>query len=191
MTHTTAKHYFIENSPISIGRFTYGDTLFNVKTWHEGASLTIGSFCSLSSNLTIFLGGNHRIDWITTYPFGHIFCNDLNVGNIPGHPSTNGDVVIGSDVWIGDGVTIMSGITIGDGAVIAANSHVVKNVMPYEIIGGNPARMIKKRFTDDIIDKLLILKWWELSIQDITTISKVLCSEPTIEILDELIVKYR
>ena len=116
-----------------VGDFTYGHDSIQVMSWCEGAELTIGSYCSIAQNVRIFLGGNHRSDWVSTYPFGHINQNVLGDIKTPGHPATNGDVVIGHDVWIGYGVTIMSGVTIGSGAIIAANSHVVTNVSEYEI----------------------------------------------------------
>jgi serine acetyltransferase len=97
--------------------------------------------------------------------------------NGDGHPHTNGDVIIGNDVWIGANVTIMSGVTIGDGAVIAANSHVVKNVDPYCIVGGNPALMIRKRFSDEHIEKLLAIKWWLWDDDDIKTHIPLLCND--------------
>ena len=89
---------------------------------------------------------------------------------------TNGDVDIGNDVWIGEHVTIMSGVTIGDGAVIATNSHVVKNVAPYSIVGGNPAKLIKYRFTEEQIQKLLEIKWWNWNDEKINSYLPLLCS---------------
>ena len=177
-------------SPISIGRFTYGFENISIRQWNEGAALNIGAFCSISSNTTIFLGGNHRTDWITTFPFGHIFQSELGGENIKGHPTTNGDVKIGDDVWIGAGVTIMSGLTIGSGAVLSANAHVIKDVLPYEIVGGNPAKTLKKRFEDETIDLLLELKWWNLPLEVIKEITQDLCSQPTKELLVMLIDKY-
>ena len=103
-------------------------------------------------------------DHITTFPFGHIYKDVLGGDCITGHPSTNGDVVIGDDVWVAEGVTIMSGVSVGSGAILAANATVVNNVMPYEIVGGNPAKVIKKRFEAEIIDLLLKLQWWNLPI---------------------------
>jgi len=108
-----------------------------------------------------------------------------------GHPSTKGDVIIGNDVWIGSGVTIMSGIKIGDRAVISANSSVTKNVMPYEIVAGNPARSIKLRFDIQSIELLLKLRWWDLDLADIKIISDKLCSKPNVGILTDLIATYR
>ncbi|MGA1049821.1 MAG: CatB-related O-acetyltransferase, partial [Minisyncoccia bacterium] len=94
-----------------------------------------------------------------------------------GHPCTNGDVIIGNDVWFGDNVTIMSGVTLGDGVVIANNSHVVKNVEPYSLIGGNPAKLIKKRFTEEQIDKLLEIKWWNWDDSKINKFTPLLCNQ--------------
>jgi chloramphenicol O-acetyltransferase type B len=173
-------------SSVSIGRFTYGYEKMSIKQWGEGASLKIGSFCSLADNLTILLGGNHRVDWATTFPFGHIFKDDLGGEEIYGHPVTNGDVVIGNDVWVGRNTTIMSGVNVGDGAVIAANSTVVKNIGVYEIWGGNPARFIRSRFDDEIIQKLLSLKWWDWEIASIRKVAPLLSQNPSIEILREI-----
>lgn len=164
---------------MKVGKYTYGHD--NIETFWEGdppnnAKLVIGSFCSIGGRIKIYCGGNHRVDWITTYPFGHISRDIFNRFDGVGHPKTNGDVIIGNDVWIGADSTIMSGIKIGDGAVIAANSHVVKDVEPYTMVGGNPARVIKKRLPEPIIDKLLKLKWWELDDNTINEISPLLCS---------------
>jgi acetyltransferase-like isoleucine patch superfamily enzyme len=164
---------------MKVGKYTYGEN--NITTFWEGdpphsASLNIGSFCSIADRVVIFCGGNHRSDWITTFPFGHAYQNVFNKFNGEGHPRTNGDVNIGNDVWIGSNVTIMSGVTIGDGSILSANSHVVKDVEPYSIVGGNPAKLIKKRFDDKTIERLLEIKWWELDDQTINQISPILCS---------------
>lgn len=159
-----------------VGKYTYGQNNIKTLSWGEGSSLSIGSFCSLAENISVYLGGNHRVDWVTTYPFGHISKNIFNIFNGVGHPKTNGDVIIGNDVWIGDNVIIMSGVKIGDGAVIANNSHIVKNVEPYTIVGGNPGKIIKKRFDDATIEKLLKLKWWDLDDNTINEITPLLCS---------------
>ena len=181
----------IGKSTITLGRFTYGEQYLSILQWDEGSNLEIGSFCSIADNITIILGGNHRTDWITTFPFGHIFKDELEGANIAGHPRSNGDIIIGNDVWIGRGATILSGIKIGDGAVIAANSTVTKDVQPYEIVGGNPARVIKKRFNEKITELLLKLKWWELPVDVIKNISQNLSSQPDEAQLTELVGKYR
>ncbi len=164
---------------MSIGRYTYGIENLSIRQFGEGAGLKIGQFCSIASNVTIFLGGNHRTDWMTTFPFGHIFQNELGGDGIKGHPSTNGSVEIGDDVWIGHGVTIMSGLKIGSGSVLAANSHIVRDVMPYQIIGGNPGKLIRSRFDTELVDLLLTLRWWDLDIDRIKEISYILCSAPS------------
>lgn len=148
--------------------------------------IKIGSFCSIAQGLKIFLCADHRHDWVTTYPFGHIHRNKFNAFNGKGHPSTKGDIIIGNDVWIGANVTIMSGITIGDGAVIANNSHVCKNVEPYSIVGGNPIKLIKYRFTEDQIKSLLKIKWWEWNDEKINESLALLCNGN----IDEFIQKY-
>lgn len=153
------RQYREGNSDITVGRFTYGHEGITIRQWGEGASLAIGSFCSLSTGITVFLGGNHKLEWITTFPFGHIYVQELGGAGIIGHPATRGNVSIGDDVWIGHGTTIMSGITIG--AVIATNAHAVKDVAPYEIVGGNPAAHIRHRFSTDMVSLLLVLEWWK------------------------------
>ena len=159
---------------MSFGKYTYGTP--NIYYKNDNAKLVIGNFCSIARNVDIYLGGNHRTDWVTTYPFGHIHQNTFNNVNGDGHPSTKGDVIIGNDVWIGSNVTIMSGVTIGDGVVIANNSHVVKNVEPYSLVGGNPAKLIKYRFTPEQIDKLLEIKWWYWDDKKINNFTPLMCN---------------
>ena len=159
---------------MSFGKYTYGNP--NIFWENENAKLVIGNFCSIAPNVNIYLGGNHRTDWVTTYPFGHIHNNIFNNFDGIGHPSTKGDVIIGNDVWIGTNVTIMSGIIIGDGAVIANNSHIVKNVEPYSLVGGNPGKLIKYRFSNEQIQKLLEIKWWYWDDEKINKFTKLLCN---------------
>ena len=159
---------------MSFGKYTYGSPTINWQ--NENAKLVVGNFCSIAGNVNISLGGNHRTDWVTTYPFGHINQHIFNNFNGNGHPSTKGDVIIGNDVWIGSNVTIMSGVNIGDGVVIANNSHVVKDVEPYSLIGGNPAKLIKYRFTPEQISKLLEIKWWNWDDEKINKYTPLLCN---------------
>lgn len=140
----------------TIGKGSYGD--LHVRSWGEGAGLSIGAYCSIADNVTVFLGGNHRIDWITTYPFNIL---RPSAHHFKGHPATKGDVIIGNDVWIGSGATILSGVTIGDGSVIGAKALVTRSVPPYGIVGGNPAQLIGKRFEEQVIQRLLSIRWWD------------------------------
>lgn len=139
-----------------VGDHTYGKP--RVVSWGEGTSLRIGKYCSIGTNVTIFLGSEHRTDWVSTYPFPFFW---KEAGSISGHPSTRGDVVIGNDVWIGFGSTILSGVTIGDGAAVGACSVVTRDVPPYAIAAGNPARVFRYRFDEETIRKLLQIKWWD------------------------------
>jgi acetyltransferase-like isoleucine patch superfamily enzyme len=149
----------------SIGEYTYGNpaVLFE----NDDANLTIGKFCSIADEVTIFLGGNHRTDWITTYPFNALKSQFPEAANIKGHPATKGDVTIGNDVWLARGCTIMSGVAIGNGAVIGTASVVAKNVGDYEIWAGNPAKFVRKRFDDETIAKLLQAQWCHWDIEKI------------------------
>jgi acetyltransferase-like isoleucine patch superfamily enzyme len=171
------KNVVISNKCISVGRFTYGYEKIHILSWGEESNITIGRFCSISSGLKLFCGGNHRIDWISTFPFGHVYESLLKLRPVQGHPNSNGDIHIGNDVWIGRDVTILSGITVGDGAVIAANSHVVSNVDPYTVWGGNPANKITQRFSDEVIRRLLIIKWWNYPTAVIESIVPFLCDQ--------------
>lgn len=143
-----------KNDLIEVGEFTYGRPI--VHQWDLTTKLKIGKFCSIAGNVHILLGGEHRTDSITTYPF------DVLLEEKP--TPSKGDVIIGNDVWIGENVTILSGVTIGDGAVIAAGSVVSKNVAPYEIYGGVPAKFIRYR---KIAHNVKPPKWWDWPLEKI------------------------
>jgi acetyltransferase-like isoleucine patch superfamily enzyme len=165
-----------------IGDYTYGAQTIKLNrfgprsgphAWSNSRA-RIGKFCSVGKGCNIYLNENHRSDWVTTYPFGATKTTSLNLKNIDidtvrsGIMSKgNGDVNIGNDVWIGEHVSIISGVTIGHGAVIAAFAHVVKDVAPYSIVGGNPAKHLKYRFTEEQIEKLLEIQWWDWPIEKI------------------------
>lgn len=124
--------------------------------------LIIGKFCSIACRAKFLMtSGNHAMKSLATYPFpifGEEWNEDLNV---KGAWDNKGDIVIGNDVWIGYEAVIMSGVKIGDGAIIGTRAVVTKDVMPYTIVGGVPAKFIRKRFSDDVISKLLETKWWD------------------------------
>jgi acetyltransferase-like isoleucine patch superfamily enzyme len=138
-----------------VGRHSYGCP--RIFEWGEGAVLEVGAFCSIADEVKIFLGGEHRTDWISTYPFNQFW---EEAEKIEGHPHSRGDVVIGNDVWIGYGATILSGVRIGHGAVIGAYAVVGRDVEPYTIVAGNPAKVIRPRFDDEVIAALLDSEWW-------------------------------
>ena len=140
---TSQVHY--ANDYIKVGDFTYGVPV--IKSWNDETHLTIGKFCSIAENVTFMLGGEHKTNWVTTYPFNALMST---FSHIKGHPATKGDITVGNDVWIAQGARIMSGVTIGDGAVIGAGVLVTKDVPSYAVVGGVPARVIKYRF-DKII----------------------------------------
>lgn len=186
-TPTTFSPFFTKDffckKKFKIGDYTYGNPIILFE--NDESNLIIGKFCSIADNVTIFLGGNHRTDWITTYPFNALENIFPECITIEGHPSTKGDVIIGNDVWIGRNVIIMSGISIGDGAVIAAGSVVTKNIGDYEIWGGNPSRLLKKRFSEATITELKKLKWWDWEIAIIKENIPLLCSDK-IDFLNKL-----
>ena len=167
----------VKNPNIIVGDYTYYDDFETVENFEKnvkylfdftGDKLRIGKFCMIASDVTFIMNGaSHLSDALSTYPFA-IFGGDW-AGAMDGktYPS-KGDTVIGNDVWIGYGATIMPGVTIGDGAIIATKSVVTKDVAPYAIVGGNPAKEIRKRFSEEKIEALLKLAWWDWSIEEIT-----------------------
>ena len=149
------EHKSYDPTKIQFGDFTYGNPI--VHSWGNDGKLKIGKFCSIGDNVWILLGGNHHNEWLTTYPFNAILPEVW--GDIDGSiAATKGDVIIGNDVWIANNVTILSGVTIGDGATVANGAVVVKDVEPYTLAGGVPAKPIKQRFEANAIKEL---KWWD------------------------------
>ena len=178
--------HVVTRKNISIGDYTYYDDPDGAEdfeahvTYHYeflGDRLVIGKFCAIARGITFIMNGaNHRMNSVTTYPF-----------NIMGHgwekctPTLEdlpfkGDTVVGNDVWIGQDVTVMPGVHIGDGAIIAAESVVTRDIPPYHVAGGNPCRVIRKRFDDALIDYLLALKWWDWDAEKIFCNLEALCS---------------
>lgn len=157
---------------VEVGHYTYGDPKFLM--WSDRECIRIGKFCSIADDVTIFGGGEHRTDWVTTYPLRIIF-GEKGAGS-DGHPHTKGATTIGDDVWLGNGATILSGVTIGSGAVIGARSVITRDVPPYAIVAGNPGRVIRMRFSSEQIDNLLSMAWWDWPIEKIRAEIPVLCS---------------
>jgi acetyltransferase-like isoleucine patch superfamily enzyme len=148
---------FVTRPRVTVGRHTYGAP--EIPTFAGSAvTVEIGSFCSIAANVTLLLGAGHNTGWVSTYPIREIF--DLP-GRFERHPTYRGPTVIGNDVWVGRDVLILDGITIGHGAVIGARAVVTKDVRPYAIVGGVPAREIRRRFTDDQVEALLNVAWWD------------------------------
>ena len=174
---------------IEIGDYTYYDddtdptgfernnVLFNYPEF--GDRLIIGKFCALAQGTTFIMGpANHRIGSATTYPF-NVFGGAWTEAT-PDHMSQlprKGDTVLGNDVWLGRECVVMPGVKIGDGAVVAAYSVVTRDVAPYTVAGGNPARFIKNRFDDELAGLLLRLKWWDLPPEELVAWLPVLCDE--------------
>jgi len=158
---------------VYFGKHSYGNPKI---LWGGKASLRVGNFVSIAGGVKIFLGGNHPADRITTFPFGHTDNDDFPAADGYDHPQTNGDVVIGSDAWICTNATIMSGVTIGPGAIVACNSHVVKSVPAYAMVGGNPTKVIRSRFSEAQIADLLRIRWWDWPDEKIRENINLLCS---------------
>lgn len=166
-----------------MGLYSYEAELIKIR-YPEGGDLVVGKFCSIGSNVTVYLGGEHHVEWISTYPFGHLHTEIFNKVKGENQPTSKGNVIIENDVWIGDNVTIMSGSHISSGVVISANSFVSGYIKPYSVYGGNPARFCYYRFPKEIIKKLLQIEWWNWTEDRINELSPVLCSVDYSKILD-------
>lgn len=167
----------IKSPQIEVGEYTYYDDFETVENFEKnvrylfefiGDKLTIGKFCQIASGVTFIMNGaNHLTDAVSTFPFA-IFGEDWAPAMAGKSYPTKGDTTVGNDVWIGYEATIMAGVTIGDGAIIGSKSVVTKDVPPYTIVGGNPAKEIRKRFSDEQIDHLLSVCWWDWPVEKIT-----------------------
>lgn len=185
----------IQNPNIIVGDYTYYDDFEDVHNFEKnvkyhfdfiGDKLYIGKFCMIASGVQFIMnGGNHLTEAFSAYPFaifGHGWEHAMEGKSYP----TKGDTRVENDVWIGHNATIMPGVTIGNGAVIAANSTVTRDVAPYTIVGGNPATLIRPRFSDEVIALLLKLEWWNWDIEKITAKLSILTGKQ-IEELKKLI----
>ena len=178
-TNLVLKDY-IQNHGWEIGDHTYG-VPYVYETWIT--KLIIGKFTSMAQNVQIVLG-NHRPEFATTYPFFTLSGEWPGAGEIALDHGTRGPVVIGNDVWICASAIIMSGLTIGDGAVLAAGAVVTKDVPPYAIVAGNPARIIRYRFEPEIIERLLRLRWWDWPDEKVTRYLSLMMSDDIVRFLD-------
>lgn len=176
VTRTVYLKNIITNPQIIVGDYTYYDDPEDVGNFEKnvlylfefmGDKLIIGKFCQIAAGVRFIMNGsNHAMDGVSTYPF-KVFGGEWALKD-PMRVINKGDTVIGNDVWIGNSATVMQGIKVGDGAIIGTNSLVTKDVAPYTIVGGNPAREIRKRFDDDTIAFLLALRWWDWDVNKIT-----------------------
>jgi len=167
-----------------IGAYTYGRP--KVRFPESGARLVIGRYGSIADGVEILLGGNHRLDWATTYPFPALPELWPETAGKTGHDTTRGDVVIGHDVWLGSQCMVMSGVTIGHGAVVAARAVVTRDVPPYAIVAGNPARVVRLRFDETRIASLLETTWWTRPRTEVASLIPLLLSERIDDMLEAL-----
>ncbi|PPT05937.1 Chloramphenicol acetyltransferase [Geitlerinema sp. FC II] len=173
----------VKNPNILVGDYTYYDDFETPENFEKnvlyhfdfiGDRLIIGKFCAIACGVKFIMnGGNHHPDWLTNYPFT-IFGQGWESA-MPDSWPHKGDTRIENDVWLGYNATVMPGIHIGDGAIVAANAMVTRDVPPYTVVGGNPAREIRKRFDDATVRDLLELRWWDWEIEKITRNLKAIC----------------
>lgn len=173
----------ITNPNIIVGDFTYiADSEFEAHVTHHydfiGDKLIIGKFCQIGAGVEFVMNGaNHQMNAVSTFPFYTLEGWDMSAPQFSDLP-LKGDTVIGNDVWIGQNTVILPGVSIGDGAIIGANSVVGSDVAPYSVVVGNPAREIRKRFDDELIELMLNLRWWDKSIDEINGLIPILtCSD--------------
>ncbi len=170
---------FDRKSQYTVGQYTYGSENIRLLDFHPSSQspVSIGKFCSIAHNQVFLLNCGHHTQWLTTYPFGHLHRDVFPNGSTHGekeHPVRKEGITIGNDVWIGYGCVILDGVQVGDGAVIGAGSVVTKHVPPYAIVGGAPARLIRYRFSEEVITQLVELQWWNLPEQTLNAIVPLL-----------------
>lgn len=155
-----------------LGAATYG--LPTVHDDNQGTSLRIGAYCSIASGVQIFLGNQHRTDWASSYPFPAFFEEARHIADFG---VSRGDVTIGNDVWLCANCTILSGVTIGHGAVVGTGSVVTRDVEPYAIVAGIPARTVRFRFDEKTRLVLLSTAWWDWPLTEVREVVELLCSD--------------
>jgi len=163
----------------TVGVGTYG--IPEVLEFGDDTVLRIGSYTSIAAGVRVLLGGEHRTDWITTYPFPAMI-NGLE--DIKDYAPSKGDVVIGSDCWICAGATILSGVTIGHGAIVAAGAVVGRDVAPFSVVGGVPCKFIRWRFEENVREQLLQAAWWDWPKDEVKSVARKLCSSDMDGFLD-------
>lgn len=168
--HSEVKNH--TNDMIPRGKHTYGPEPKMIGVPEIAIGSKIGKFCSIAENLQFIVRGSHMVNWITTYPFQALWDMDVPLNDLPPHSP----IIIGNDVWIAANVKIKQGVTIGDGAILATECFVTKDVPPYALVGGNPAKIIKYRFTEEQIKDLLEIKWWDWEDEEIRKIVPLLVS---------------
>lgn len=173
----------VKNQNIIVGDFTYiADSDFESHVTHfypwSQDKLIIGKFCQIASGVEFVMNdANHQMNAVSTFPFYTLEGWDMEQPASSDMPF-KGDTVIGNDVWIGQNAVILPGVQIGDGAIVGANSVVGSNIDPYTIVVGNPARVLRKRFDDELTDLLLRFKWWDKRIEEIDSLIPILtCSD--------------
>jgi acetyltransferase-like isoleucine patch superfamily enzyme len=174
LAERAVEEHLYASERLSMGRCSYGDPL--VATFPgDKAHVRVGAFCSIGPDVILMDGGDHRVDWVSTFPFRAYL--DLPGAYEDGHPRSRGDIEIGNDVWIGRGARVRSGVSIGDGAVIGAYSVVTRDVRPYAVAVGAPAREVRRRFSDEQVAALQQIAWWEWPMEEIEGGVGGLCSD--------------
>lgn len=178
--------YHLVDEQFSVGEWTYGVPV--IHRYDNETTLKIGKFCSIAAGVQIILGGNHHMDWVSTYAF-YQEIDKFDNWKEERRYVLRGNVEIGNDVWIGRNALILSGAKIGDGAVIGAGAVVAGNIPPYSIAVGNPAKVIKYRFSPEQIGKLLLIRWWDWPDEKINESLPLICSPSVDEFIKSALKK--
>jgi len=177
-------HRAPEKIRLKYPRYTFGVGTYGIPEvieFGDDTILRVGSYTSIAEGVRILLGGEHRTDWITTYPFPAMI---KEVDDIKDYAPSKGDVVIGSDCWICADAMILSGVTIGHGAIVAAGAVVTRDVAPFSVVGGNPCKFIRWRFEEDVRELLLQAAWWDWPVEEVKAFARTLCSSDMPAFLD-------
>jgi len=145
-----------------------------VKYEGDTGRVVVGNFASVAPDADFYVGGLHRTEWVSQYGLRAML--DLPGAHEDGFTHGRGDIVVGSDTWVTNGCTVMSGVTIGDGAVVGTKAVVAKDVRPYAVVVGNPAREIRRRFSDEQVDALLRIRWWDWPTETVRQHVELICS---------------
>ncbi len=179
----------IADGSVVVGPGSYVRRPVDIQIWEppgiERPHVVIGRYCSIARGVRFIVNGDHRLDWASTHPFREV--RGMDGAGVDGHPAPTGRITIGSDVWIGDGATVLGGVTIADGAAVGAGAVVSKDVPSYAVVVGNPAVVVRRRFSDDAVERLCALRWWELDDSDVVTLVELLNDRLDIDELERAV----
>lgn len=163
---------------VELGRYTYGYDAGTFVLSQVGERIVIGRFTSIAADVRIFSGGEHVTDAVTTYPLRTLLLRPEATGNWDAW--SRGTTTIGSDVWLGHGAVVLSGVRVGHGAIVGAGAVVTRDVPDYAVVAGNPATVVKRRFTPELVERLLAIAWWDWDVERVRAAEAYLTAAPEV-----------